>query len=237
MNDYNNDPIELTFATPDEIVRVISALPNKGNKIKTVPTFIFKRISDIISPIVCDLFNESLNDGIFPDVLKVAEVIPVHKGGSSTCINNYRPISTLSILSKLFEKLMKHRLLRYLESIDFFIRHQFGFRSDCDTNDAILEFLDHTYKSFDRKRSVVSVFLDLSKAFQTLDHGILIAKLRHIGVRGVILDWLSSYLSCWNQFTTANGVSSGVLEVSTGCLLYTSPSPRDKRQSRMPSSA
>ena len=143
-------------------------------------------------------------------------MIPIHKSGSSTCVNNYRPISTLSILSKLFEKLMKHRLTCYFESGNFFTKHQFGFRSGCDTNDAVLEFLDQTYKSLDSGRSVVSVFLDLSKAFQTLDHGILLSKLNYIGIRGEMLEWLRSYLSGRTQFTTVNGESSDMLEVCTG---------------------
>lgn len=199
-----------------EVFRMISSLANKSGRLNTIPVFIFKALNDVISPVICNLFNSSLLEGSFPDVLKVAEVIPIHKSGSLVDVSNYRPISTLPVLSKVFERLMRVRLLSFFDQHSTLSEHQFGFRLGHETGDAILEFLDCCYKSLDAKKHLISIFLDLSKAFDTIDHEILLAKLNHVGVRGRVLEWLTSYLCRRKQFVTVDAHSSGVLDIYTG---------------------
>lgn len=216
MSARSSNSILFSPATVTEVVTEISGLNNKSSKLNCIPVFIFKEVRNIISPVLCKLFNCSIMEGTFPDILKIAEVIPIYKSGAQTDIRNYRPISILPVLSKLFERLLKSRLLNFLNENDVLSTRQFGFQSGRETNDAILEFLDTAYRSLDSKRHLATVFLDLSKAFDTLDHDILIAKLEHVGVRGEILRWLLSYLSVRKQFVSIGSASSSTRDISMG---------------------
>ena len=210
----------MSFAdcTPEEVMRVIIivALPNKGQSITYMPTSIFKSVAAVVSPIISNLFNQSVREGIFPDILKLAEVFPTHKGGSRASFGNYRPISTLPVLAKIFERMVKERLTSYFESVNVLSTCQFGFRTGFNTDDAVLQFLNEVYTSLDSRNSVLAVYLDLSKAFDTLQPDILIAKLDHYGVRGKALDWLKSYITDRKQFTTVNGTSSETMHIYSG---------------------
>lgn len=216
MGNRSHGSLDFKFADIIEVNRVIMDLPNKSSNINSIPTFIFKYLSGTISPVLCDLFNSSYIEGRFPDCLKLAEVIPIFKSGSPTEVKNFRPISLLSVVSKIFERLMRVRLVGFLENNNLISGHQFGFRSQRNTSDAILEFLTHAYNSLDTREHLVSVFLDLSKAFDTLDHSILTSKLEHIGVRGGVLKWFSSYLSGRRQIVTVGGFSSGERALTMG---------------------
>ena len=181
-----------------------------------LPLFIFKKLNHIISPIICKLFNSSVLEGIFPAILKIAEVIPIFKTGNRSLILNYRQISLLLELSKIFEKLFHVRLYSFVESFCILTKCQFGFRCNNSTSDAVLEFLDCCYKSLDNKKYLVAIFLDLAKAFDTVDHLILKDKLFHIGVRGVSLQWIYSFLTERQQYVSINSVSSANKRVIMG---------------------
>lgn len=208
--------IDVEFVTCDEVSSVISSLPNKGSRLNAIPTFIYKALSTSISPLISQLFNSTVIEGKFPDNLKVAQVIPIHKAGSTTLLGNYRPISTLTVLSKVFEKLMRSRLMEFFDASDLLSEHQFGFRPRHETTDAILEYLDFSYRSLDNKCYLLSIFLDFSKAFDTINHEILLMKLEHAGIRGSVLGWLSSYLENRKQFTVVNEYRSILRSVNTG---------------------
>jgi len=218
--DYMGNPSPSSFfirpASVAEVVNLINKLPNKTSNIYSVPTFIWKFCNDLISPIICTLFNSSINAGIFPECLKIARVVPVFKAGNKLSVNNYRPISVLPTLSKIFEKLMFNRLSTFVNNNNIINSNQFGFRLNSCTSDAVLEFLDHTFNSLSNNQALLSVFLDFSKAFDTVNHNILLGKLSRLGIRGVASDWFSSYLRNRQQYVVIGDSSSAVAEVNIG---------------------
>ena len=150
-----------------------------------IPVFIYKILVPLIAPTVSMLFNNSLSEGTFPECFKTAKMIPIFKSGDSNSTANYRPISMLLFLPKMFEKLMCARLNSYLKSNNILCTNQFGFHKNSNTSDAILEFLDYVYSSFDKKQSTIAVYLDFSKAYDRVNHEMLMSKLQHNGIRVV----------------------------------------------------
>ena len=134
------------FATPaslNEVIDIIKALPNKNCGIDSIPIFIYKKLSPFLAPIICDIFNTSVSEGTFPNILKLARIIPIHKNKSLQVVNNFRPISILTILSKLIERLMKCRTERFIDKNNILTPKQYGFRTNYSTADPVLEFTDH----------------------------------------------------------------------------------------------
>ena len=170
-------------------------IPNKNCGTDAIPILVWKNCCDIAASMLSKLFNYSIQEGVFPSILKRAHVIPIHKSGPRNDISNYRPISLLPTMSKIFEKLMNCRFTHYLESNNIFANNQFGFRKERCTSDAIVEFLDHAYKAIDSKKHMIAIFLDLSKAFDTIDHTILLNKLQHIGIHSNVLRWFQVTLA------------------------------------------
>jgi hypothetical protein len=210
------DVMPVTPATDHEVTHMISNLVNKSCNIYSIPVFIIKFLSTELSPFISQLFNSSLLEGKFPDFMKIASVVPIFKAGDVCNINNYRPISILPLLSKLFEKLMKIRVMSFLNQHNILSNHQFGFRSGSSTSDAILEFLSYSYESLNFNKYLLTVLLDFSRAFDTIDHRILLSKLNHVGIRGSLLRWFSSYLSNRKQYVTIGSHSSQKTSVDVG---------------------
>ena len=169
-----------------------------------IPIFVLKKIAHIIAPLLSDLFNDSIKYGTFPEKLKIGRVIPIHKSGSHKNITNYRPITTLSVFSKIFEKLVHKRLSKFISKYNLINDNQFGFLKNKNTSDAILEFLDNLYDSLNNNQLHLALYLDFSKAFDTVNHDILMSKLFHMGFRNEIYSWLKSYLSNRRQFVAIN---------------------------------
>ena len=156
-----------------------------------------------------------MNKGEFPIELKKGKVIPMHKSGSKLDENNYRPISLLNVWSKIYEKVVYKRVYSYLEKFSLLYCKQFGFRTKHSTVDALVEFTEKV--RFNRTTNEVrSFFLDLSKAFDTIDHNLLIRKLENYGIRGNSLNWFKSYLKGRIQRVKLNNVSSGWEEIVCG---------------------
>lgn len=162
---------------------------------------IIKSNNEEISKPVSILFNQSVENGVFPNCLKHATVIPIYKHGSKDSIGNYRPISLLSTFSKIFEKLMKKHLLNFIEKKSILCPQQFGFRKGLSTFDALHEFSSKIYENLVAQNSLLSIFVDFSKVFDTVRHDILLLKLKHYGVRGIIHDWFKDYLTNRTQST------------------------------------
>jgi hypothetical protein len=162
------------------------------------------------------VINLSFRNGYVPSQMKIAKVVPIFKNGDPLLLDNYRPISLLSNFSKIIEKVMCNRLTMYLESNNLISKHQFGFRKKHSTVHPILHLLNAVSEASSRKKYTLAIFCDLRKAFDTCDHGILIKKLRKMGVRGPELDWFVSYLDGRMQFVSINGIDSEKLEVRKG---------------------
>ena len=194
----------------EEVEKQISSLDTKkATGPYSIPTKILKFASKKISEILTIIFNISFRKGIYIDLLKTAKVIPIFKNkGSSLEISNYRPISLLSNIDKILEKLIHCRMTNYLEKNNIIFNQQFGFRKNSSTLHALATITNKIYKSFENDEITCGIFLDLQKAFDTVDHKILIKKLDHYGFRGITNDLLKSYLSGRNQFVSISGSES-----------------------------
>ena len=199
-----------------EIGFVINGMENKKGNLYAIPNSVYKLISDLVSRPIADLVNESFSTGVFPNILKIGRIIPIHKNGNKHELCNYRPISTLHFVSKIFERVMYSRLSGFFNKYDIFSDMQFGFRRGLSTADAVLRSTDVIYEALNRKSFVLSVLVDLSRAFDTVDHGILLGKLEKVGIRGRALDWLTSYLSNRKQCVVVGGVASPFNDITIG---------------------
>ena len=162
------------------------------------------------------VFNNSLQLGIFPDIFKISRVTPVDKGGNDLNPSNYRPISTLSALTQIFEKLIWEQLVNYLERCSIFYQYQFGFRKGHSTAQAIAEIADNLRKSIDNNLYTCGVFLDFSKAFDTVNHSILLKKIEQYRKRGIPLQLFTSYLTNRQQYTVLGNTVSSRQAVTCG---------------------
>ena len=156
------------------------------------------------------LCNLSFITGIVPKELKLAKVVPVFKSGANNEFTNYRPISVLCTLSKIYERLVYNRLINFLLKNDALYKYQFGFRDKHSTELALILLMDKITAAFDNNEFTVAVFLDLSKAFDMVNHSIIINKLEHYGVRGIPLSWFKSYFSYRKQYVSYNGTDSSL---------------------------
>lgn len=178
-----------------EIISCIKTLKNtKSTGFDDIPVKLLKETASIISEPLCHIINQSFNLGIFPEVLKVAHIIPIHKKGNTDEINNYRPIALLSNVSKIFEKLICNRMLSFFEKENLLSDVQNGFRKQKSTSRAIYQLLSEILLQLNDKKSVYGLFLDLTKAFDNVDFEILLNKLERYGVRGNSLELLRTYL-------------------------------------------
>lgn len=195
--------------TSMEVQKIISKLKSKNSVgIDRISSRVLKVIGEVVAPYLTNLINKSFVTGKFPECLKTAKVIPIHKEGSKMDVNNYRPISVLPSISKVIEKLMYNRINVFLERFIIISNQQFGFRSNCSTIDALSKITEKIRWEINKGNVTSCVFMDLKKAFDTIDHCILLKKLEYIGVRGLPNDWFRSYLSDRKQYTTVNGASS-----------------------------
>ena len=169
----------------------------------------------IIVPLM-NIINISLEMGTFPEKLKLAKIIPIFKAADSGLYKNYRPISLLFNFTKFFEKVMHNRLLEFAQRFEILYYYQFRFRKNHSTELALIHLVDKIASSIDQNKVITGVFLDLSKAFDTIDHQILFYKLERYGIRGVALEWIKNYFQNRKQFVQYNNVSSSTNTITCG---------------------
>ena len=162
------------------------------------------------------IFNLSISTGLVPDQLKLAKVVPIYKSGDSDLCNNYRPISVLPVFSKIFERIIHKRLYNFLTRNSLLHSSQFGFRKNFSSYMAVLEAYNNIVSHLDKGEHTAGIFLDLSKAFDTISHDILITKLQHYGVRGNALEWFRNYLNERKQYVSYNNCNSDIDTVQCG---------------------
>ena len=217
LSNRTSNSLFLSPATQIEVFDLINILnPSKSVGPNSIPIKLLKIIGFSVSPLLALLVNQSFQSGIFPDKLKIAKVISLFKKGNPELPSNYRPISLLSVFSKIFEKLMYRRLCRFLEIHNVLFSLQFGFQENHSIDHALVSLTEAIRNTLDNKRIGCGIFIDLKKAFDTVNHNILLSKLEHYGVRGCALQWFRSYLSDRKQYVSVNGSNSNLLQISCG---------------------
>lgn len=207
------------ITTDKEILDVIGTLtPKDSSGYDNLSSKMLIQLSPIIHSPLRLIINQSLITGIFPDQLKIAVITPIYKGKNSDQHQfvNYRPVSLLPTLSKIIEKVVHKQLDAYMTKNELFNSSQYGFRKNHSTEFATIEIVDKIANEIDKKKIPFSVFIDLSKAFDTLDHGILLKKLHYYGIEGTPLKWFESYLTGRSQSVKYNNTISSRLEIKTG---------------------
>lgn len=176
-----------------------------------------KIISSIIKVVACHLaiiFNSCVDEGIFPDLMKLSKVIPLHKSGDKCDSNNFRPVAILPVFSKIFEKILLNQMLSHFRVNNLFHNNQYGFTEGRSTTDAGITLIKHIFEAWEQSNDAIGIFCDLSKAFDCVDHRTLILKLKHYGVSDT--DLIQSYLNSRVQKVSINGVLSKGSKVNIG---------------------
>ena len=194
------ESIYMSSCTPEEVSCIIKDLDN--GKASDICITVVKQSSKIISHKLCSFFNTFIEKGTFPDLMKIGNICPVYKKGNPQTLGNYRPVSTLPLFGKIFEKIIYSRLYNYLISKNIIYEKQFGFRKGHSTSHAINYSVDNVLKCIENKKHVLGIFIDLSKAFDTLDHEKLMVKLENYGIRGNCYQLMKSYISSRKQYST-----------------------------------
>lgn len=186
---------DLNPASENEVIELIASLkPNSSPGLDGIPTTLIKTYHKYLVKPIVSIINKIYKTGIVPRAFKHSIIIPVHKNNEKDLLTNYRPISLISNIAKIFEKSLKVRLVNFIESNNILSSEQYGFRQGKGTEDAIYKFTTEITEALDNNKKVTSVFLDLAKAFDTVPHDRLLEKMYRIGFRGKVLEVLSSYI-------------------------------------------
>ena len=212
-----NHSMYLFNTSEAEILDIIKSLKNTNSTgYDDFSTKFVKLSAPLIAKDLAKIFNLAINTGTYPDNLKIAKVIPIFKKGDQTSVNNYRPISILSPINKIFEKILYSRLIEYIDKSNILYKYQFGFRKNHSTEHALIELVDQIRSNIGGNEMTCGIFIDLSKAFDTVNHQILIDKLEHYGIRGKALEIFKSYLSNRKQYVQLEKSKSQLRPITCG---------------------
>lgn len=216
LNSVNNNTFYMAPTCTIEIIDIIKSLkPSNSAGMDEISTNLLKHIAHQISRPLTHIINTSIEKGIFPTKMKTGKIIPIYKKGNKLQMENYRPISLLSF-SKILEKIVAKRLTSFLIKSNILSPNQFGFRQGLSTSDAIITYLDELFEGLNSGNNALGIFLDLSKAFDLVNHDILVSKLECYGVRGRPLSWFRSYLENRHHLVDIKGHQSQTLKLSMG---------------------
>jgi len=221
FKDYLTAPeknrFEFKTVTVESVIDIINTLkPKTSCNLDRISSKLLKYIKNEIAPTLTDVINQSITQGIFPDLLKKAKIIPLYKNNEDYLFCNYRPISILSSVSKVFEKIMFNQMFEYFSQLNIFYNGQYGFRKFHSTELATLELVDRITYAMDQNLLPINIYLDLSKAFDTLDHQILLHKLQYYGISGTSLELIKCYLNNRTQQLQYNDIISDPLSIKCG---------------------
>ena len=196
----------LSPCNPIEVGLIINNLKITRENKNSIPIRLLKANKDVLSVVICHMINQSFTMGTFPSSLKLGIISPIYKKkGSTNDVSSYRPITKLSYLSKIFEKVIYSRLMHHLLDNSIISPCQFGFQKKISTLDAIIHFTEFIYDTLNNKNSCINILIDYSRAFDTVNHPILLRKLDQYGIRGTCLSLIASYLSDRSQSVCING--------------------------------
>ena len=212
----NKESIFLTPTDQQQIHSIILNIKDSAPGHDGLSTKVINPVIETLLPPLTYITNLSFTEGVFPHELKIAQVLPLYKNSDPMLFNKYRPISILPFFSKLFERLMYNRLIDFIEKHQLLYQYQFGFRKNYSTFMALVVLLEKITAALDNSEFAVCIFIDFRKAFDTVEHSILLDKLYHYGIRGHALKWFSSYLTKRYQFVNYNNTSSDVKQITCG---------------------
>ena len=201
---------------PGEVYEIIKNMKNKATLDTKVSALKLASLDPKFTTVLANVITSSFEQGIFPQSLKLARVVPVFKSGTKTDVSNYRPISLLTSFSKIYEKLMHNRIVSFMETNNSLYEMQYGFRAGRSCEHALLKAQSLLLESLNKNQISLLLFIDFSKAFDMVEHQILLKKLYHYGIRGTALNWLRSYLDNREQFVSVNGKDSSIKQIKYG---------------------
>ena len=203
----------------NDIMKVILEMKTShGSGYDGIASFFIKIALPLISGSLCDLFNFSLFSGIFPTEWKIARVPPIYKSGAREDCSNFKPISVLPVLSRAFEKIVYNQLYEYLDNNRLIYKHKSGFRSLHSVVTSLMVGTNDWYLNIDGGEYTGLIVIDLKRAFDTVNHNILLKKLGKYGISRLELEWFTSYLQERKQFCKVNSASSSINAISCGVL-------------------
>lgn len=211
------DTFSFSIVSESKVLKYLNNLcPNKATGLDGIPSRFIKDSAQIIAGPLAHIINLSIIQGVVPDDLKSARVVPIYKKSDKTDVGNYRPVSILSILSKVIERVIYDQLEDYLASNSLLYKHQSGFRHGYSTDTCLVHLTDYIRFQMDKGHLVGMILLDLQKAFDTVNHSILLMKLKAMGLTQSSLMWFSSYLSDRHQLVELSGTRSSTKNITCG---------------------